>query len=79
MYFIAFFLQEKTHRAVPYKWIRGIELERLINYGLNRNKKFNVFWTENVNAFDENGVPKSSYVPLWYSTKPKRTRPKIPS
>lgn len=63
MYFVAFFLQVKKHFVVPYKWIRGLDYERLMNYGLNRNIKFHAFWTDDENAFDEHGVPRINYMP----------------
>lgn len=65
MYFIVFFLQIKQHRIIPYKWIRDINYESIINDGLNRNKQFYAFWTNDENAFDEHGVPKICYVPNW--------------
>lgn len=61
MFFIAFFIQTKEHRVVPYKWIRGVQYEQLINYGLNPHRKFNAFWTDNKDAFDENGVARCNY------------------
>lgn len=63
MYFIAFFLGPKTHCVVPYKWVRGIVYEDIVNNGINRNKKFRVFYTNDGNAFDDHGVPKGSYEP----------------
>lgn len=65
MYFIVFFLQIKQHRVIPYKWILDINYESIINDGLNRNKQFYAFWTNDENAFDEHGVPKICYVPNW--------------
>lgn len=56
-------MQVKKHFVIPYKWIRGLDYERVMNYGLNRNIKFHAFWTDNENAFDENGLPRQSYMP----------------
>lgn len=81
MYFIVFFCDPKVHRVIPYKWIRGINYENLINNGMNRNKMFRAFYTQDQNAFEANGVPKMSYIPNpnaqgeifpnagWYSCK----------
>lgn len=63
MYFIAFFLQAKVHRVIPLKWVRGIDYENTFNHGLNRNKKYNAFYTNNPNAFDEHGIPNVNHVP----------------
>lgn len=63
MYFIAFILQIKENRVVPYKWTRGINYEATINNGLNKNIKFHAFWTNDENAFDEHGLPKTNYIP----------------
>lgn len=63
MYFIAFFVQTKNHRVVPFKWVRGINYENLINNGINRNLKFEAFYTSNPNAFNKHGIPKASFNP----------------
>lgn len=63
MYFVVFFLQTKRHYVIPYKWVQGIDYERIINNGLNKNLKFHAFWTDNKNAFDEHGVPRRNYTP----------------
>lgn len=63
MYFIAFILQIKENRVVPHKWTRGINYESAMNFGLNKNIRFHVFWTNDPNAFDEHGVPKIDYIP----------------
>lgn len=64
MYFIAFILQIKQNRVVPYNWTRGIDYETTMNDGLNKNVRFRTFWTDDANAFDENGVPKKNYAPV---------------
>lgn len=63
MYFVVFIPQIKKHRVVPYKWVRGIDYERIINNGLNKNIKFHTFWTNDGNAFDEHGIPRNEYIP----------------
>lgn len=63
MYFVAFFLQAKKHCVIPFKWVQGLNYEYIVNNGVNRNIKFRAFWTDDKNAFDENGVPRINYVP----------------
>lgn len=63
MYFVVFFLQKKEHCVIPYNWVRGINYEVIINNGVNRNIKFLAFWTDDVNAFDTDGLPRNNYVP----------------
>lgn len=63
MYFVVFFLEVKQHRVCPFKWVRGLNYEHIVNNGLDRNRKFQAFWTNNDNAFDEHGVPKRNYIP----------------
>lgn len=63
MYFVVFFLEIKWHYVVPFKWVKGINYEGMINYGLNRNKLFHAFYTNDANAFDQHGVPRKDYIP----------------
>lgn len=63
MFFIAYFLQSGEHRVIPYKWLSGINYESLINNGLNRNRNFRAFYTNDKEAFGTHGVPKETYVP----------------
>lgn len=63
MYFVVFFLQAKKHYVIPYKWVRDIDYERIIIYGVNKNIKFHAFGTNDENAFDDHGVPRSNYIP----------------
>lgn len=63
MFFIVFIKQVEVYKVVPYSWIRGINVsvETFINYGVNSNVDFFTFWTENLNAFDQNGVPRATF------------------
>lgn len=63
MYFVAFFRCIKEHRVVPYTWVKGTNYEGMINDGLNRNKQFKAFYTNDPNAFDQHGVPRIDYPP----------------
>lgn len=65
MYFVVFIFQTKNYIVVPATWL--IELsahtEKFMNYGVNSNQTFRVFYTTNVDAFDANGVPRATFEP----------------
>lgn len=65
MFFIVFFLEAVMHKVVPHTWIHGLseQLEKFINFGLNKNQKFMAFYTDSADAFDDNGVPRPDFVP----------------
>lgn len=65
MYFIVYLIDQKINVSAPHSWIRDIEkhLEKFINYGLNSYQNYRVFWTDNVDAFDDDLVPKPSFKP----------------
>lgn len=63
MYFIVYFLETRNHIIVPYTWLRlNQNIENIINNGINRGLTFVVFYTNNVDAFD-NGKPLFDYQP----------------
>lgn len=53
MYFVVFIIQTRRHVIVPHSWIKEINFhaENIINNGINHNRKFMVFWTDNPEAF----------------------------
>lgn len=59
MYFIVYIHSIKQHRVVPTKWMREFDLhtEKFMNYGVNSNQSFLVFWTDDLSAFDIDGIP----------------------
>lgn len=63
MYFVVFLLDIKKNITVPHTWIRNINchLESFINNGLNCNRNFYTFWTDDDEAFDNNGLPREEY------------------
>lgn len=65
MFFVVYFVAAAIHKVVPHTWINGISdhLEKFINNGLNRNQKFTVFYTNSIEAFDENSMPKADFLP----------------
>lgn len=65
MFFVVHFRDAAINQVVPHKWIMNISehLEKFINNGLNRNQKYTVYWTNAAGSIDENGVPKSDFVP----------------
>ncbi|XP_055308550.1 uncharacterized protein LOC129572583 [Sitodiplosis mosellana] len=63
MYFIVYILEKREHVVVPYTWIKlDLHMHNIINNGINRGKLFEVFYTDNVDAFD-NGIPRVDYQP----------------
>lgn len=63
MYFIVYIVSIKRNVVVPYHWLREVRLhtEKFMNNGVNRNQQFRVFYTDDANAFDVNGLPRLSY------------------
>lgn len=63
MYFIVYILQIARYVVVPYSWIKlNAFMERLINTGINSNIIFEVFYTQDRDAF-VNGIPRIDYAP----------------
>lgn len=65
MYFVVFISQAKAHKIVPCSWIRGMDslVEIFFNNGINSNRNFFTFWTQDTDAFDRNNIPRSDYTP----------------
>lgn len=64
-YFVVYFELFKQNKIVPSKWIEKIDdhIEKFLNYGLNSSQRFRCYYTDNSNAFDENGCPKGDWEP----------------
>lgn len=63
MYFIVYILQTSRYVVVPYSWIRlNSRMEGIVNYGINSNLIFEVFYTDNSIAF-RNGIPRIDFPP----------------
>lgn len=65
MYYLVYINQIRQLRVVPHSWIRELNthLEVFINDGVDSNRKFRVFWTNNPEAFDNTGTPRFGYRP----------------
>lgn len=65
MYYVAFFKDLKKNFIVPKQWIKGIKAhkEKFYNNGLNSTQIFMCFYTNEPNAFEENGLPDGKYQP----------------
>lgn len=63
MYFIAYIVNLNTSIILPKSWIRGIDdhFEKFINRSLNTAQSFLVFYTNDKNAFEDDGAPKIEY------------------
>lgn len=77
MYFLVYIIDARESVVVSAKWIKDISkhIEKFINHGLNRNQEFTVFWTNRVDAYDENGLPEPSFKPNFNPTPFKPTFP----
>lgn len=63
MYFIVYICQTSRYVVVPYTWIQlNNFMEWMVNNGINSNITFEVFYTENPDAF-ENEVPRINFAP----------------
>lgn len=65
MYFVAYFIEAKVYKVVPHSWIKNVSqhLEKFMNNGLNSNQMYTVYWTNSADAYDDNGIPKTSFRP----------------
>lgn len=72
MYFIVYILQAAQYVVVPYSWIKlNPYLERIVNHGINSNIIFEIFYTHDPDAF-ENDVPRMDYAPNMEATLANR-------
>lgn len=63
MYFIVYIRQTSQYVVVPYSWIKLNDfMEWIVNNGINSNVPFEVFYTQNDDAY-ENGVPRIDFAP----------------
>lgn len=65
MYFIVYVIQSNRYLVVPISWISSVDtlIEYFINYSVNSNKQFSFFWTDNPLAFNNDGLPRTDYLP----------------
>lgn len=68
MYFVAFFIDLKTSLIVPKQWIKDIKShkEKFYNHSLNKSQKFTCFYTNNHDAFDNDGLPNGNFPPNFH-------------
>lgn len=64
MYFIVYIPEANQNVVVPYQWLKiNRFLEWTINNGINSNITFDVFYTQNPDAFHD-GVPRLDFAPI---------------
>lgn len=65
MFFVVYILNANTHVIIPKRWIYDIDRhwEKFINFSLNRNQTFLVFYSENTDAMDKQGRPNVDFAP----------------
>lgn len=63
MYFVVYLVKLNTTVILPSNWIQNIDdhIEKFINRSLNTAQSFLCFYTNDKNAFEDNGTPKSNY------------------
>lgn len=59
MFFVAFLTNPEVNVIIPIEWVYEHEKQwqKFINSGLNSNQTHRIFYTENPEAYDGNGVP----------------------
>ncbi|XP_055308955.1 uncharacterized protein LOC129572867 [Sitodiplosis mosellana] len=63
MYFVVYIVDLNTTLILPSTWVRDIDdhIEKFINLSLNTAQSFLCFYTNDEEAFEENGAPKMDY------------------
>lgn len=62
MFFAVYLVRFKRYIVVPKNWIHDLSFEKHVNYSINRNQKYHVFYTASADAFI-NGVPNGNFAP----------------
>lgn len=64
MYFVVYIIKLKRYVVVPSTWIFGFDeqLEKFVNYSLNRSQNFLCYYTTNEDAFID-GCPNAHFEP----------------
>lgn len=64
-FLVAFLIEIRKNVIVPISWVHNLSAqhEKFMNYGLNCNQKFLCFYTDNLEAFNDDGSPRHDYVP----------------
>lgn len=65
MYYIVYLKDWKKNVIVPKQWIKDVKLhkEKFYNNSVNSSQIFTCFYTNNPNAFDQDGFPQDTYAP----------------
>lgn len=65
MYYVAFFIDLKRNLIVPKQWIQNIKLhkEKFYNNGVNSGQIFTCFYTNQQEAFEQDGLPCGKFHP----------------
>lgn len=58
-------MNPKVRVIIPKKWIQEIDenWEKFVNNSINRNQTFVVYYSEEGDAMDPNGIPNINFVP----------------
>lgn len=63
MFCIVYILTLKQNYVVPIEWLYGSDshIEKFMNYGVNANQTYRIYWTDDPAAFEPNGLPKKHF------------------
>lgn len=62
MFFVAFSVRFKQYLIVPKNWINDMNWEKHVNYSINRNQEYRVYYSNKKDAF-ENKIPDGNFAP----------------
>lgn len=74
MYFVIFLIDAKQFTVVPKKWLQNVDIlwERLVNYGINKNKVHICYYSTQENAQIANGEPDPTFAPNFNALRSDR-------
>lgn len=62
-FIIAYFKTANVNKIIPAAWVADVDthLEKFLNAGLNSAQTYTCFYTNNAEAFDAQGLPKTDF------------------
>lgn len=76
MFFVVYILQNSRYVVVPHTWIKlNTFMERIVNNGIHSNVIFQVFYTQNPDAFENSvplGIPRVDFAPNMHASSDSR-------
>lgn len=62
MFFVVFSVHFKRYFVVPKNWIQDMSFEEQVNYSINRNQEYRVYYPDNVDALQIR-IPDGNFAP----------------